>query len=202
MRSKNSLSVITIVSLFMIFSISCNKDNEIKSYKEKIQKTKPSVLSHGHGVDISRPTKSDLKWDIPEGWTSIKANSKLRLATYSIKSGGKEAICTVVPLSGDAGGLKANIQMWLASTSEKNLSEEELKKFISKQEKFKTKDGKEGIFIDFSEMTGKEPDLTIGVSVITYPKKTLFIKMTGNIGVVKSNKDKMLKLSKSIEQVK
>ncbi len=203
MKLRNSLSVITSVLFLMIFSISCNNENKVKSFKEEVKQEKPSVVSHGHGIDISGSAiKSDLKWDIPEGWVTIKTESKIRLATYSIKSGENEAICTIVPLSGDAGGLKANVQMWLASTSEKNLSEKDLRIFISKQERFKTKDGKEGIFIDFSELTGKDSDLTLAVSVITYPKETLFVKLAGNRNIVTNNRDNVLKLSKSIGTVK
>ena len=201
MRSKYSLPVIIILILtFVIFSISCGKKNEVRSFKEEItEKDKPEMTTHAHGMNVPGATKTNLKWDTPDGWVSIKTESKLRLATYSIKSGDKEAVCTIIPLSGDAGGLKANVQMWSASIADKEPSESEIDEFISKQKKFKTRSNNEGIFIDFTSITGKESDLSIIVSMITFPGKTLFIKMSGDPEVLRNNKEKMLKLSESIE---
>ena len=199
MRSKNSLSVIFIAIVFLLFSFSCSKDNEVRSHKEEITKKEPAVKSHGHGMNVPGATETNIKWKTPDNWTDIKTESKLRLATYSVKSGEKEAICTIIPLSGDAGGLMANVQMWLSNVADKEYSESELKSFIAKQKKFKTRSNNEGIFIDFTNITGKESDLSIVVSVISFPGKTLFIKLTGDIDVVKSNLDKVFKLSESIE---
>lgn len=199
MRSKNSLPVIFIVVVIMLFSLSCSKDNEVRSYTEEITKKEPVMKSHDHGMDIPGATETNLKWEAPENWTEIKTESKLRLATYSVKSGENEAICTIIPLSGDAGGLEANVLMWLANVADRDYPESELKSFISKQKKFKTRSNNKGIFIDFTNITGKESDLSIVVSVISFPEKTLFIKLTGNIDVVKSNLNKVFELSKSIE---
>ncbi len=199
MRSKYSLPVILLIIIFSIFSISCSKKDEVRSFKEEITDKKPVVDSHGHGMNVPGATETNIKWDTPEGWISIKTESKLRLATYSIKAGDKEAICTIIPLSGDAGGLKANVQMWLASIAEKELSESEVDNFISKQKKFKTRSNNDGIFIDFTDVTGKEFDLSIAVSIINFPGKTLFVKLNGDKEVVRKNIDKIFKLSKSIE---
>ncbi|MEN8223692.1 MAG: hypothetical protein ABFR36_10630, partial [Acidobacteriota bacterium] len=65
--------------------------------------------------------------------------------------------------------------------------------------KFKTRSNNEGILIDFTTMTGKESDLSIIVSIISFPEKSLFIKLSGDPEVLRNNKDKILKLSKSIE---
>ncbi len=200
MRSKYSLPVILFVFIFLIFTVSCGKKNEVRSFKEEIaEKEKPAMTGHAHGMNVPGATKTELKWDTPNGWTSIKTESKLRLATYSIKSGEKEAVCTIIPLSGDAGGLKANVQMWSASIADKEPSESEIDEFISKQKKFKTKSNNEGIFIDFTTITGKESDLSIIVSMITLPGKTLFIKMSGDPEVLRLNRAEILKLSESIE---
>ncbi|MEN8155205.1 MAG: hypothetical protein ABFR75_14410, partial [Acidobacteriota bacterium] len=179
MRSKYSLPVIILfLSTLVFFSISCGKKNEVRSFKEEIvEKEKPAMTGHGHGMDIPGATKTNIKWDTPDGWTSIKTESKLRLATYSVKSGNKEAVCTIIPLSGDAGGLKANVQMWFASIAEEEPSDSAIDEFIAKQKKFKTRSNNEGILIDFTTMTGKESDLSIIVSIITFPEKSLFIKL-------------------------
>ena len=199
MRSKYSLPVILLTIIFLIFSISCGKKNEVRSFKEEITEKKPAMESHGHGMNVPGAIETNIKWDTPEGWTSIKTESKLRLATFSVKEGDREAICTIIPLSGDAGGMKANVQMWLASIADREHSESEVDNFISKQRKFKTRSNNEGTFIDFTDITGKESDLSIVVSIINFPGKTLFIKLNGDKKVVKNNIDKIFKLSKSIE---
>ena len=111
MRSKYSLPVILLTIIFLIFSISCGKKNEVRSFKEEITEKKHAMESHGHGMNVPGAIETNIKWDTPEGWTSIKTESKLRLATFSVKEGDREAICTIIPLSGDAGGMKANVQM-------------------------------------------------------------------------------------------
>jgi len=199
MRSENSLPVIVLTAFILIFSISCGKKEEVRSFKEEISKQEsPAMEPHGHGMNIPGAAQSDFKWDSPDGWTEIKTESKLRLATYTVKSREKEAICTIIPLTGDAGGLKANVQMWLASIADREYTDREIDDFISRQKKFSTRDNEEGIFIDFTPITGKESDLTIIVSVIKLKDKTLFIKLSGDKGIVTSNTEKIFELSKSI----
>ena len=90
MRSKNSLPVIFIVVVFILFSLSCSKDNEVRSYKEEITQKGPDVeKSHSHGMDIPGATETNFTWKTPDNWTDIETESKLRLATYSVKSGEK-----------------------------------------------------------------------------------------------------------------
>ncbi len=202
MRSKYSLPVIVIILLFSSLLItSCNKDDKVKSYKEeiKVEKIPQSIQNHAHGEDIPGKPESNIKWESPEGWVSIKTDSKIRLATYSVKSGSKEAVCTIIPLSGDGGGLKANILMWLSGLIQKEFSEVELNNFISEQKQFITSDNHKGIFIDFTTITGKESDLSMLVSVIELSGKTLFIKFSGATEIVTKNKEKLFKLSKSIK---
>ncbi len=199
MRSAKSLPVILLSLLSIIFLVSCGNKNDVRSFKETIpENVRSDANTHGQGMNVPVIPSTEIKWDTPEGWTNIKTESKLRLATYSIKSGEKEAICTIIPLSGDAGGLKANIQMWLSSISGKDLSGNELEEFILKQKKFRTKSNNGGIFIDLTGMTDKGSDLSIIVSVIDLSDKTLFIKLSGDRDIVKSNLDKILSLSKSI----
>jgi len=201
MRSTYSLPVtVVILTAALVFSAACGKKNETRTFKEEIQeKEKPAMTGHGHGMNVPGAAKTDIKWEAPEGWEEIKTESRLRLATYSVKSGEKEAICSIIPLSGDAGGLKANVQMWFASVGEKEPAMDEVDAFIAKQKQFTSKSDQPGVFIDYTTITGKESDLSIIVSVITLPGRTLFIKLTGDPEVLKLNRDKLFKLSESVE---
>ena len=151
MKPKNSLSVIFSVFVVILFSFACNKENEIRSYKEKIEKKDIPSGFHGNDTIESTAPESNIKWNTPDGWSPAKNSSKLRIATYLFKSENREAICTLIPLSGDGGGIIANVQMWLSSLQKEEIKETEIKEFISRQKKFKTFDNHEGIFLDFIE---------------------------------------------------
>ncbi|MEN8153363.1 MAG: hypothetical protein ABFR75_05015 [Acidobacteriota bacterium] len=198
MKPRNSLPVIFFVLILVIVFSSCSKKDEVRSYKEKIVKKDIPQGFHGKNTMESTVKKTDIKWETPEDWKLAENASKLRIATYSFKSGDKEALCTMIPLSGDGGGIFANVQMWLSTLKKEEAKEAEIKEFISKQKKFKTSDSHEGIFLDFTEITGKESGNSIIVSIITLHNKTLFIKFSGDTSLVIQNREKLMALSKSI----
>lgn len=199
MKPKNSLLVIFLVVVFILSSFACNKKDEVRSYKEKIEKKDVPSGFHGNGSVESAAPESNIKWETPDGWQLAKNSSKLRIATYSFRSENGEAICTLIPLSGDGGGITANAQMWLSTLKKEEIKEADIKKFISKQKKFRTSDNHEGVFLDFMEITGKESGQSMIVSIITLHGKTLFIKFSGDTSLVNQNREKLMSLSKSIK---
>lgn len=198
MKIKNSTLKLTILIALSIVLTYCGKKNDVRSYSEEIPKNEPSKSFHAQNIPLPDKIQSKIKWNTPAGWILEHSKSKLRIATFSVKLNKKEAVCTLIPLYGDGGGLTPNIRMWYGTLTGNDIKESELKDFIKKQKDFITSSGLKGILIDFLNVKSKTPDLSMLVSVITLPQKTLFIKMSGTRSLLEKNRNKFLEFSKSI----
>ena len=59
------------------------------------------------------PTQQpSLNYTIPDGWKEVPAQSKFRVASFEVSGAGKRADVSISPLSGNAGGLLANVNRW------------------------------------------------------------------------------------------
>lgn len=219
MKLKSTLVVSIVAVLALLFAVSCGDGGEVRKYKEKApvavekqEKTSPhgsmSVPKASGKMPGMGKAKAGahFKWETPEGWQEDKTGSGFRLATFNVKSGEASATCTIIPLSGNAGGLKANVSRWLGQVTSKAghmdpmLAEGDdstVKKLLEKQEKFVTKAQFHGVFVDFTPVTAKDTDNSILVSMISVSGSTVFVKMTGPKSILVANRDKFRTLSKS-----
>ena len=142
----------------------------------------------------------ELNWEIPRGWTEKKGTG-LRLATLVIGGEENQAVCTVVSLTGDGGGIEANIKRWMGqlSISSKLDSEKELDRFLSRQNKIKTSGELSGLFIDFTDLDRSPDSLSMLVTVFRLPDKTIFVKMMDKKAVLSRHRDRYLSFIRSFE---
>lgn len=144
------------------------------------------------------PARMHFSWDTPQGWSREQKTSGMRLAAFSIKSQDKESLCTIIPLKGAAGGIRANVMRWLGQINvNMEPGSEKLEKFLSAGEDFRTKGGFPAVMIDFTTITPRPEDRSILATVITLQDSTIFIKMTGEKSHLVENKEKFKALSKS-----
>src|SRR5260221_14262107 len=91
------------LSIFLSFT-GCQR-NEITSIwipKEEVQ-TPVAALSNDH---------PQISWTLPEGWTELPP-ADMRVGSFLAKGqNGQSVDISVVPLSGSAGGMLANINRW------------------------------------------------------------------------------------------
>ncbi len=204
MKKSIILSIVLVV-FSVIFLISCNDSGKVrKSTEENVETVKKEEVNKTvspHGNMMTKPTKQvDYKWDVPKGWEVGKSTSNIRLATYEIKEGKSEALCTIIPLLGDGGGLEANVNLWLEQVGIKmDLNTNEFKEFISKCLKFKTNSGFDVIMIDTSIVKQKELSESLLVSMVKVNEYTVFIKLKGEKSILLNNKDKFISLTKSLK---
>jgi hypothetical protein len=201
MKIIKSLLKISIPLTLVLIFISCGKSN-VRNYKEQVPIDKTVHNFHGEDIGMTQTVTTEFKWSAPQGWILEKSKSKLRIATFFIRQNNKNAICTLIPLHGDGGGLSANVRMWYGTLTGKDISDTKLKVFLKEQKKFKTSSGYKGVLIDFLKTESKDILTSMLISIVTFPKKTLFIKLTGDKDILLSNRDKFISLSKSIEMVK
>jgi hypothetical protein len=211
MTSKrlNWLLVILPVIL-MLVAAGCDGGGTVRKYKEKKPPMETAASPHGKMMpptpqppsmgDAHAHTGAHFKWETPEGWDEKKDSSGFRLATFTIKSDGKEALCTVIPLPGEAGGVKANVTRWLGQVAGKSdipATDEMIKKILDQQETFLTKGGYPAVLIDFTPETPKPTDPSIIATIIKVGGSSVFVKMTGEKSLLANNKSKFKSLCHS-----
>jgi hypothetical protein len=208
--------MLLVMCLGLILTVGCGSDGEVRKYKEKgpaaatkadsphgkMKSPAPTMDKHaGHGH-----AKPHFNWESPEGWQEERAASGMRLVTFTVKSGEKSAVCTIIPLSGEAGGLKANVSRWLGQVttggghSDPMMAEGDeagVQRLLKNQQKFLTKGNFPAVFIDFTPVTPNDDANSILATIVTVNNSSVFIKMTGPKPILVANKDKFVSLSKS-----
>jgi hypothetical protein len=215
MTIKKNIRILNAALLFalLIFAIACGGGDEVRKYKEgNSAKTTdampphPSMGSEMSGMSgmggMSGPvtTQSHFKWDTPAGWTEDKTASSMRLATFLIKSNGKESVCTMIPLQGEAGGLEANVSRWLDQIKSGGVAipaDVTIEKLIKSHEKFLTKGQFPAALVDYTPVTPKPADKTFIVCVISIDDASIFVKLMGEKSHLIENKAKFRALCES-----
>lgn len=185
---------VVVFCTFSLFFLSC-KDDKVRQYTET-----GSNVSQDQKmlVPSTIPERGHLLWESPEGWDIKESQSRIRQATFLIGTGDKQAVCTIITLSGDGGGLKPNITRWLGQLNVTMESEGKLDQFVAKQTSFQTVGKLPAILIDFIPLTPGPDDVSMLVSITTLKESTVYIKMTGPKSTLSESRDKFVSLSKSI----
>jgi hypothetical protein len=131
----------------------------------------------------------------------VENHSAIRVATLNIKKNGERvAVCTIIPLLGNGGGLEPNVEMWLGQVGIKmSRNDKEFKDFIDGKEEFKTDKGAEVIMVDITTLQKKADAESIIVSLIKTDKYTVFVKLRGYRASLIENKNKFKELCKTIK---
>ncbi len=161
--------------------------------------TKSSVPPSAHGMpDVSgSATKpSGFAWTTPAGWTEKPASS-MRVANFN-PGGDERCECYLTMLSGDAGGLGANVNRWRTQLGLGPLGARQLEELPQKP-----MFGRNAVFVDFAGtwkgMSGgdaKDHWRLAGLLLLD-PNGSAFLKMTGPDDVVAAHIDAMCKLANS-----
>lgn len=210
-----------IICIFLLaVFVGCEKKPQMRVYEES--HLTPSLASpqsvmqlpDGHpsvtpGMNMSDPSMQSmvqssaasvpLTWQAPKGWKEEKG-SGMRLATFT--SGDAHPItCTIVSLSGMAGGVESNIIRWMKqiNLSDNLLAGEKMQEFLKKQEVIKSKNNLSVQIVDLTPLTGKnESTQTILGGIVEMQDTTIFIKMTGDLKGITSNREAFRSLCQSL----
>jgi hypothetical protein len=158
-----------------------------------------SVPQSPHGVtDVSgSATKpSGLAWTTPAGWKE-KAPLSMRVANFA-PGGDERAECYLTMLSGDAGGLGANVNRWRTQLGLSPLGSRELEALP-----MKPMFGHDAVFVDFAGTwkgmggTDAKEHWRLAGMLLFDPNGSAFLKMTGPDDVVEAQIDAMCELATS-----
>lgn len=216
-RKPVLLSLMVPLVLFLV--ISCDSGSKVRKYKEKSAPVQSAQSPHG-AMNTSEPSAGEpsmaashgsgphFTWNTPDGWKDEQKTSSFRLATFTISGKDKTATCTIIPLAGEAGGLKANVGRWLgqvvtgggddAMAMSVKTDEAKVKQIMDAQQKFLTKGSFPAVMFDFTAVTAKDTDASILATVVTVGGSTIFVKMLGPKSLLVKNKEKFKTLCQSL----
>ena len=113
----------------MLFWSGCGSKNEVKEIKEvKIRSASDrsgtrQIPPSGFSAP-NRTRRQPFQWDLPEGW-SVLPLSGMRIVDLRV-AGSTDTSCYVTALSGDGGGVPANINLWRSQMILPALTPEEI----------------------------------------------------------------------------
>jgi hypothetical protein len=192
-----------ILALLLLLTASCGEERSVRKYQETVTPVGMSRTTSGQQMKPTSPAHPGagavhFSWETPEGWTETPKTSGMRLAAFSVKEGDKEAVCTIITLRGEAGGLKANVERWLGQIAGPSAAGgETVNQLLGKQERFLTNGQFPAAFIDYTPITPDPAGKSILVTIITVQGNSVFIKMTGEKSILEKNKTKFKALCRS-----
>ncbi|QOV88711.1 hypothetical protein [Humisphaera borealis] len=135
------------------------------------------------------------KYVAPKGWTEDKTPRMMRVMTFFVKDGEKQAEVSVLKLgAGNIGPLLANVNRWRAQVGAQPIAE------INEKEIPKvTISGKEAYLFEFVGPNDKEPTKRMFITLGERGPDVYFFKIIGDAGLVAAQKDAFNQFLKSVE---
>jgi hypothetical protein len=128
-------------------------------------------------------------WKIPRGWIEQRPSSSMLLASYLASGKGTgQAEVTVSMLSGEGGGLLANVNRWRRQLDLPPITENELPKLTSQTEV-------ESIKATLVDLTGQDGSKAMLALIVPRDGNTWFYKMTGDPAVLADQKKSLMEFA-------
>ncbi len=227
----------TLILLFVVAFIgsSCEQNNRKREYEEIVipssldgqigARTDPHAFMNmpegmqlPAGQDIQEEqnilnksvAKPLLSWETPQGWEE-KKGSNMRMVTFNAQKESGAIDCFIISLSGQAGGVEANVIRWMNQINVAIPSDGQLKDFLSRQKVITAKGGFSMMVVDLTELPqaelgarktmkpSKEGQLPSMIAAIAEIKNmVIFVKMTGSKEAVLQNREQFEFLCRSL----
>jgi hypothetical protein len=134
------------------------------------------------------PDKPQIKWDLPEGWTTAPA-SPMRYASFAAEKNGEKADISVVTFPGDGGNDVDNINRWRQQIGLPIVGAEVLKSSIAPVQAH-------DVHLDSVDMTGASARVLAAWT--RQNGQAWFFKMTGPTALVEQEKPKFVAFLESL----
>jgi hypothetical protein len=158
----------------------------------------PAIGNMGEGQTVPPTTSNAAKpnWQVPADWKEVPA-AQFLLAEYSITgANGAKAEVNVAQLSGDGGGLLANVNRWRRQIGLDALDENGMNKLITSVDV----SGSKATLVDMTgtDMQTSQPTRLVGV-IVPMNGQTWFYKLMGDAGLVESQQAAFLKFVQGVK---
>lgn len=167
------------VLMLISLSTACRRD-KIRVYQVPKEKTAGPAAAAP-----ATPARPKLTWTTPDGWTELAADS-MRVGHFSVKAAdNREAVVTIIPLAGLAGGELDNVNRWRGQVGMAPVSEVDLMKLREPV----AIAGEVGTMYDLVGSPADQQEATrILVARLVKEDTSWFFKMTGAAAWVKEQK--------------
>jgi hypothetical protein len=147
---------------------------------------------------VQRPEGvAEFTWTVPPGWQE-EAGTGMRLATLWVESDLGRAECSLIVLTGDTGGLPANLARWMDQVDVPPLSAEAMQAYIGSLPPLQSAGGYEGVLVDFDALVAGADAPSTLAGILRRGSETLFIKLTGTRRMLAQERDRFVALCESV----
>lgn len=153
-----------IYLVFILLILGCDPNEDIKSYQVQKSPLETKKIE-------SKESSSNLDWSIPKGWIK-SSGAKMRLASFNVPFSGGYGDLSVMTLSGDGGGIEANINRWRAQI---NLEPQNISDINKNSEK---RNNPLGDYQIFKIINSQNKDKAFICAIMPSKKNTVFIKLS------------------------
>ena len=157
---------IFFVILTIVILQSCGQDKHTRTYR--LPKTQVDTLTHS--VISNEEKSSSFSWETPDAWMSAEGSS-MRLASFKIPFSTGYGDLSIIELSGDGGGLMANVNRWRDQIGMSPLSRDEIETRAEKME------NELGNFTVFRLINPERRESAFLTAILPLHASTLFIKL-------------------------
>ena len=165
----NQICINVVYILCSILLFSCDKNNNVTSYKIKSPQPAPTVIEN---------ISEQLNWTKPKGWIQNPATN-MRLASFEVSDLNKNiADVSISMFPGNVGGIKANVNRWRGQIDLPPQNEEDIMNNVIKE--IHPFLGECFIFKLENNINNK----AITVIISEQNNQTLFIKISGSIQIL------------------
>jgi len=178
--------------LFTIIIYSCDENKHVKSYR--LPKTNFNISKNEAPIDIRKNGKG-IGWDLPQTWVPSDGHS-MRLASFDVPYSNGIGDLSIVSLSGESGGLVANVNRWRRQIDLESIDEEEiLASAVNGNSRI-------GPFRLFRLVNDSNKGKAILAAVLPSGGKTFFIKLTASQQGISELRFAFLEFCSSIGEAK
>lgn len=165
-----------------------NDDRSVQTYEIQKQVAAPAVAT--------APTEaSEFHWISPLGWQPGRA-STMRIASFSVPVAGALGDCSLIALSGDGGGMAANVNRWRAQIG---LGPQQPEEVAAAATEIRSE---VGTLSYFRLENPENPEGAMLVAMVQVADQTLFAKLTAPLEHLNKAEPSFLDFCRSIDRTR
>ena len=148
----------------------------------------------GMGAAPSAASDAEPKWSAPTNWTETTPGPMVRKSFSITGEPGQNAVVSISVLTGEGGGMLANVNRWRGQLSLPPIAEDALPKVTASVDA----PGRKATMVDFTGTDAASQPTRMVVVSVPRGGETWFYKLTGPGPVVDREKDAFVKFVQSV----
>jgi hypothetical protein len=189
-RRKPVLLAVTLLALLALAG--CDRRVEIRTYREvTVAPTPVGALFDSTGGEAGSAESVNWHWVTPADWNELPGDG-LRLARFGLPDGGES---TVVVLTGDAGGVEANVRRWLTQLG-LDLPPERVRSLLD--DATSVRGDLDFTLFDFTPLVSGRDATAFLAAIASAGGQTMFVKAEAPAGVLGEQRAAFIELLSSL----